>query len=236
MILAVTATKLELKPFLQLVELERTVCLSLVTGVGPVETSVRLALFLARCDTKINLVINFGVAGAYVGQSIHPKLLDICMAEEEIFGDFGFCSGNGVEYFDSPEFGKNRFSLDRQWLKRAKQILDKNRISCWSGSFITVNCASATRHRGNMLQQNWAGLCENMEGAAVVRVCSEFDLPCLEIRAISNYVEDRDPVSWQLEAACEKAAHAAHMIIKTPESLRFDENGVPQPGVFPLSK
>ncbi len=215
MILAVAATKLEMKPFLQLVEREKTGCLSLVTGVGPVETAVRLALFLAGCgEKKINLVINFGVAGAYVGEPRHPKYLDICLAEEEIFGDFGFCSGSGVEYFNSPEFGKPRFPLDRQWLKRAKQILDNNRISFWSGSFVTVNCASATLRRGNMLQQTWDGLCENMEGAAVARVCREFDLSCLEIRAVSNYVEDRDPATWQLADACEKAAHAAHLIIK----------------------
>lgn len=215
MILAVAATKLEMEPFLHLVEREKTACLSLVTGVGPVETAVRLALFLAECDEKINLVLNFGVAGAYLGEPGHPEYLDICLAEEEIFGDFGFCSGKGIEYFESPEFGKPRYSLDRRWLKRAKQILDNNRINAWSGSFITVNCASATLRRGNMLQQTWKGLCENMEGAAVARVCREFNISCLEIRAISNYVEDRDPATWQLAEACEKAAHAAHLIIKT---------------------
>lgn len=215
MILAVAATKLEMKPFFQLTEREKTACLSLVTGVGPVETAVRLALFLAGCDEKIDLVINFGVAGAYVGQSGHPKYLDICLAEEEIFGDFGFCSGNGIEYFENPEFGKSRFSMDRQWLKRAKQALENNGISFRSGSFITVNCASATLRRGNMLQQTWQGLCENMEGAAVARICQEFDLPCLEIRAVSNYVEDRNPATWKLAEACEKAACAAHLVCKT---------------------
>ena len=53
-----------------------------------------------------------------------------------------------------------------------------------------------------------------MEGAAVARVCHEFSLPMLEMRAISNYVEDRDPRNWRLAEACETAAEGAASLLQ----------------------
>jgi futalosine hydrolase len=82
------------------------------------------------------------------------------------------------------------------------------------GPFITVNGVSGNRKRGEMLRKKWQGLRENMEGAAVVRVCREFDLPCLELRCISNMVEDRDLANWRVAEACDKAALAAILTIK----------------------
>ncbi|MCI5143631.1 MAG: hypothetical protein D3909_18280, partial [Candidatus Electrothrix sp. ATG1] len=76
----------------------------------------------------------------------------------------------------------------------------------------TVSCASGTQHRGDQLGRQFCGLCENMEGAAVVRVCEEFTLPCLEVRCISNMVEDRDREKWRLREACGKAGRAAAVI------------------------
>jgi futalosine hydrolase len=64
-----------------------------------------------------------------------------------------------------------------------------------------------------MLAARFNGLCENMEGAAVARVCAEFSLPVLELRAISNLVQDRDLSRWQMAAACGRAAAAAALII-----------------------
>jgi futalosine hydrolase len=57
-------------------------------------------------------------------------------------------------------------------------------------------------------------MCENMEGAAVVRVCREFNLPSAELRCISNYVEDRDLSTWCLPEAAAKAAHTAIQLVK----------------------
>jgi futalosine hydrolase len=54
-----------------------------------------------------------------------------------------------------------------------------------------------------------------MEGAAVARVCRQFSLPCLEVRSISNMVEDRNTKNWQLKQACTRAGQAAATIIKS---------------------
>jgi futalosine hydrolase len=40
-----------------------------------------------------------------------------------------------------------------------------------------------------------------MEGASVFKVCEEFDVPCIQIRSISNKVEKRNKKNWDLELA-----------------------------------
>jgi futalosine hydrolase len=74
---------------------------------------------------------------------------------------------------------------------------------------------SGTEQRGNILGVEFQGLCENMEGAGVARVCDQFAVPVLEVRCISNLVEDRNTDNWQLRQACTKAGQAAAVIIKT---------------------
>ena len=40
-----------------------------------------------------------------------------------------------------------------------------------------------------------------MEGAAVFKVCNEFSVPCIQIRAISNNVEKRNKENWNMPLA-----------------------------------
>ena len=42
---------------------------------------------------------------------------------------------------------------------------------------------------------------ETMEGASVFKVCEEFNIPCLQIRSISNRIEKRNTDQWDLDLA-----------------------------------
>ena len=192
----------------------------LVTGIGPVETTLSLSCLLQNREAVVDGVLNFGVAGAYPenGIDLQAGLLDICLAEQEILGDFGICTLNGIERFTSPDLQvEDSFVLDQSLLTAAEKALDETGISCKIGTFVTVSCASGTYQRGQMLGREFHALCENMEGAAVARVCRQFALPCLEVRSISNMVEDRNPKNWQLKQACAGAGRAAAAIIKSLE-------------------
>ena len=181
----------------------------LVTGLGPVETALQVCRTLAVLKRPPELILHFGVAGAYC-QPGRAGLLDICLAREEILGDFGICGDQKVEDLSGPGLvAPKRFSLDAALLARAGDLLREWGIRYHLGTFITVSCASATRSRGDNLAARYGGLCENMEGAAVARVCQEFGLPCLEIRCISNMVADRDPAAWRLREACQRAGEVA---------------------------
>ena len=182
-----------------------------VAGVGPLETAVRLTRRLCEGKGDVSLVLNFGVAGAYVGSG--AGLLDICLAESEVMGDFGICHAESVESFDGQLAGRSVFSLDQRYLAQAWEILATQDYGCKKGVFVTVNGATATARRGAILRAAHNGLCENMEGGAVARVCAEFAVPCLEVRCISNMVEDRNLGSWQLAAAVHKCGQAVSLLI-----------------------
>ncbi len=190
--------------------------LQLVTGIGPVETTLSLSCLLHEQLNQVDAVLNFGVAGAYPdnGTDLQAGQLDICLAEHEILGDLGICLQDGFERFTSADLRvEDSFILDQSLRSVAGRALDCAGIVYKSGTFITVNCASGTRKRGQLLAREFQGLCENMEGAAVARVCNHFALPCLEVRCISNIVEDRDTKKWQLKQACTRAGQAAATIV-----------------------
>lgn len=184
----------------------------MVAGVGPLETAVRLTHRLCEAGPDVSLVLNFGVAGAYVGSG--ADLLDICLAESEVLGDFGICHAERIEPFALPLTGKTVFSLDQRYVAQAGELLAQQGSGCKKGVFVTVNGITATAKRGAMLRATHNGLCENMEGGAVARVCEEFGVPCLEVRCISNMVEDRNPDNWQLASAVHKCGQAVSLLIE----------------------
>lgn len=215
MYLLTAATDLEMQPFAEAGGNTKNT-LQLVTGLGPVETTLSLSCLLHEQLNRIDAVLNFGVAGAYPdnGTDLQAGLLDICLAEQEILGDLGICLQDGFERFISADLRvEDSFILDPSLLAVAGRALNSAGIIYKSGTFITVNCASGTRKRGQLLAREFQGLCENMEGAAVARVCSHFALPCIEVRCISNIVEDRDTRKWQLKQACIRAGQAAATIV-----------------------
>jgi futalosine hydrolase len=48
-----------------------------------------------------------------------------------------------------------------------------------------------------------------MEGAAAAHVCALHDIPFLEVRGVSNLVEDRNRGAWQVAGAADAAQAAA---------------------------
>ena len=211
MILLAAATDFELEPARKGLAHQDNVAF-LVSGVGPVETAFSLTRHLST-HPQISAVVNFGVAGAYPGSGLH--LLDLCLAEKESLADFGICFSETITPFESDQFPVNRdFDLKNSLFDRAKQILDQEKQKYYSGTFLTVNCASGTQKRGEHLQESHRAICENMEGAAIARVCRGFDVDCLELRCISNMVEDRDPSAWRLQEASRIAGEQTVKIVE----------------------
>jgi len=214
MFLVTAATDFEMEAFHPTCPPEA--CASLVTGVGPVETAVRLTAFLAECSRPLAGVVNFGVAGAYLLEGRNnAAVLDICLAEREVLGDLGICSGAEVKRLRGEGLEMNdTFDLDPGLLRQAEALLAAASIPHRSGVFATVSCVSGTRERGGMLARQHHALCENMEGAAVARACQHFGLPLLELRCVSNLVEDRNRQNWQLRKACARCGEVAALVVK----------------------
>lgn len=183
----------------------------LVTGVGPVESAIRLTAYLEK--TRADGVLLFGVGGAYSNCGI--GILDICLAETEHFGDLGIAHHDHIEYF-SDEFLRNQrycFDLRNNLYRHASDLLQVIGLPFRKGHFVTVQACSGTGTRGAFLRDRFHAICENMEGASLARVCSEYTTDLLEIRCISNIVENRDPKKWRIEEAVESGARVIKKLI-----------------------
>jgi futalosine hydrolase len=211
MLLVTVATNIELQPLLQH-RTGGTGMSVLVTGVGPTLAGIRLASWLGKSDKLPDAVLNFGIAGAYYPEEGDEgvQLLDVCLAESEVLGDFGICGKQEITPLgDGKLWGSDFFVMDEMLLAAATQILDREQIPCKIGPFVTVNAASGTKKRADMITGKHGGLCENMEGAAVALACRQFGIPCVELRVVSNMVGDRETEEWKLKEACKKAGQVA---------------------------
>lgn len=211
MYLLTAATELEMQPlqgFLPLYDKE----FFLVTGVGPVETALSLGRYLETHGKVVDGVINFGVCGAFPGAGL--ELLDICLAEKEVLGDFGICDGELIYPFPEELSGHREFSLAGDLAVKTEQVLSDFHIAYQKGNFVTVSCVSGTSRRGEYLRDSMHAICENMEGAGAARACQVFGLPCIEVRCVSNLVEDRDTSKWKLAEAARKCAATVAALVE----------------------
>jgi futalosine hydrolase len=211
MFLLVAATTLELEPF-QAILSSRESCLTLLSGVGVVEATWSLTAWLSRQTNMPPVVINFGVAGAYPGTPL--DLLDLCLAEAEILGDLGIVHQDHIQPLPQAFAPPREFVCDQPLLARAAGILATAGLPCRVGRFVTVAGGSGTRPRGEYLRDRHHACCENMEGAALARVCQGFGVPFLELRCVSNLVLDRAEQAWRAEEAALRCARAAALLVE----------------------
>jgi futalosine hydrolase len=212
MLLITVATENEIQPLEQFLATADGVEV-LLTGMGPVTAAARLGSYLARHSPGIDAVLSIGVAGAYIDSGL--AMLDICLAQEEFLGDFGICMQDGIQDFD-PGLLEPATSLlsDNNLVQRFENILNDHNIAFTSVNFVTVNCCTGSTKRGEFLRQKFAAGCENMEGAAVAMVCKNFNIPWVEMRCVSNMVEERNTENWQLVEAIGKICLVAKVLVR----------------------
>ena len=210
MLLIAAATENEIKPLAEHFDDARVEIF--VMGMGPVTAAARLSNYLTLHGARIGGVLNIGVAGAYVGSGM--GMLDICLAQKEFLGDFGICMHDEIQDFDHGLLKQgNSLLFENHLVSRVEEILNSHKITYNRANFVTVNCCSGTEERGEFLRKKFAAGCENMEGAAVAMVCKNFDIACVELRCISNMVENRDTTKWKLPEAIENVCRIIKMVL-----------------------
>ena len=194
--------------------------LVLVGGMGKTNAASSLTAVL---ETRpVAGVLGFGVAGAYEGSGL--QVGDLALAEVEHYGDEGVatpdgwisCEGIGIPLLqDAARRLYNNFPVDPEDLRAVRRALADRGTPAASGGFVTVSCCSGTAARGRELAQRFGAICETMEGAAYAHVAARYSVPFLELRGVSNLVEDRDPSRWRLSTAAATAADALPTIVTT---------------------
>jgi futalosine hydrolase len=209
-LLIVSATSLEIEPLLSYLgkgkilseNLSRYISNKwtidiLITGVGMVATTFWVGKTLA--GRKYDFCINAGICGSF---DLNLELGSVVNVVEDSFPEKGAESG---EYFlslvDLKLIDKDEFPFSGGKLINSSaiqnEIIDKLlKVKALTVNTVHGNTASITR----LMARTQADI-ETMEGAAFFYVTFQYRIPCLQIRAISNFVEHRNMGKWQIPLA-----------------------------------
>ncbi len=158
---------------------------TLATGVGPVEAAVRTAQRLAH-DAP-DAVLHVGIAGARQASGL--QIGEIIIGTESHYSDLSAQIPSLVTTaLPDPEL----FARIAALLPTAKQLP------------IATSAAIGGRHNCNV---------EAMEGFAVLRAAAHAGVPCVEVRAISNMVEESDRSKWDFAGGLQAIAIAARTVL-----------------------
>jgi futalosine hydrolase len=166
------------------------------SGIGMLAAS--FALTKLAIEDKPDLIIQVGIAGSF-DQSI--PLGSVVVINEETIGDLGVEEdGKWKDLFDlklekSSYHPFEKRKLPNQWLAKY------NFTGLKEVSGITVNEITTHPERIQKLIKKFNPIIESMEGAALHYVARESNIPFIQIRAISNYIGERDKSKWQMKNA-----------------------------------
>lgn len=206
----------------------------LVTGgLGAVNTAQ--ALTCALQGVRPAWVLQIGVGGAFPAAAL--AVGDLAVADTEYYGDVGVRTAAGWQPAEALGIPLvecdgvalyNRFEADASWVAWAVSRLHSRAAPGGArmavGPFLTVQECTGTAVLAAERYARWQPICENMEGAAAAHICRLYGVPLVEIRGISNVVEDRRRESWDLPGAADRAQRAALALLR-----RSDPNHAERP-------
>lgn len=169
----------------------------LEVGVGKTSASLALTRALGHGE-RPDLIVNFGVAGAYAASGL--EVGDGCIVHCETWPDEGVETATG---FLSLEM----LGLAREGLLLADPSLSGRIAGALGLTAVvgaTVSCCSGTEALAEAYARRSRAAVETMEGAAVATVAQAFGVPWLGVRTISNRCGDRERGGWDLTRALDR--------------------------------
>ena len=195
--LIVSATEFEIAPFLSHFKLKPGVnyigtnqVIILITGVGMVATAFAMGHILST--QSFDFAVNAGIAGSF-NKSI--KLGEIVQVTEDCFSELGAEDGSSFISIDELGFG-TRMTIPIHF-----QPLEVLTSTLTKAKGITVNSVHGSEDAIAAIVKQLHPDVESMEGAAFFYSCNKLEIPSIQIRSISNYVERRDTSQWDISNA-----------------------------------
>lgn len=169
----------------------------LITGVGMVNTAYMLGKKLATQQYK--QVINAGVCGCFNRDYPLGTVFNITA---DTFADLGADdNGTFIDMFGLGLMDKDAAPFTNGWIVSPHSVTLSGDEVVEGVKAITVNTVSGSQDRIDKLVSKYKPVAESMEGAAVAYVCAMENMPYLQLRAASNYVEPRNRENWQMALA-----------------------------------
>ncbi len=205
-ILIVVATRFEIKPLLSQLEICSNVdnrfinCRYknlevdvLIAGIGMVSTAYYTGKTLSN---KYDFALNTGICGSF---NKYIEIGAVVNIVQDYFADMG--AEDGEQYLSIKEIGLegeiemlNETHIQNNVLFEIPQVCG-----------ITVNTAHGNEKSIEKVFQKFHPNTESMEGAAFMFVCQQEGIPYAQVRAVSNYMERRNKLAWNIPLAIENS-------------------------------
>jgi futalosine hydrolase len=160
----------------------------LVCGVGPAAAAAATARTIAEnshMGRAYDVVVNAGICGAFQGRA---RIGDLLIATDSVAAELGVALPRRFQPIDEIGFGTNRIGCNTVLTVAVEGV---------RGEILTL--ASITGSEGlaaNLAHRYPDAIGEAMEGFGVATAAQQAGLPFAEIRAVSNYIGDRDVENW----------------------------------------
>jgi futalosine hydrolase len=216
-LLIVAATKLEIAPLLtnfKYVTTHNTQLSTysfngayvdvLITGVGMVNTTYWLTKTLVA--NKYNYVLNVGIAGSFSTKLTLGTCVNVA---QDCFSEMGAESNNNFITMETLGFMPKHQLV----IQASHPYQNTSSLTLTKVNGITVNTVHGNTASINKVEQLYSPMVESMEGAAVLNVCNLEAVYVLQIRAISNRVEQRNTANWNIPLAIHNLNNIALQVV-----------------------
>lgn len=167
----------------------------LVAGVGIATTVFNLTKLLHAI--KPDLIVQAGIAGSY---QTHYEKGSAVLIKRDRFAGLGAELGDGfADVYALGLSDPNAFPFRDGWIEGNTDPAYFPLLPRVDG--ITADLVTGTEQTRNERFSLYQPVVESMEGAACFFVAAQMQIPALQVRTISNYVEKRNTANWNIPDA-----------------------------------
>lgn len=183
----------------------------LITGVGAIPMAVKTTQKLLI--DSYSLAINVGVCGAY---NRELPLGEVVVVAENYIPELGytedgiFSSAAELNITNQNQFPfvNSAIRLDADIYEKIPALINFKQVTSNTVSLMHADTQKALSYRADTKAD-----IETMEGASFMYACKCANVPFVEIRVVSNYVEKRDKDKWNMELAIGNLSEILELII-----------------------
>lgn len=171
-----------------------------VTGMGVMPTAFHTGIHAG----DVQLAINAGIAGSYHSHLKPGSLVNVSsdtiaglgaerIGELELFKDLGILYTTQAGFSVQQQAIINKNPFQHPILQDVPEVKG-----------LTVNTVSGNQSTIALMHKLYNADVETMEGAAFLFSCNMMNLPCVQLRAVSNYVQPAGMGAWNIPFAISK--------------------------------
>jgi len=192
--LIVAATPIEITPFLGYFKSSNIKNIDiLITGIGLTATTYSLMRQLRL--KKPYVVLQAGVGGCF---DTSIPLGQVVVVKQEAIADQSVIELNQLKtLFDLKLVPQDQFPFKKGWLINNSEVLKKTTLKKVKG--ISVNEITTSKQKVKFYTETFNPVVESMEGAALHYVCLMENIPFIQLRAVSNYIAERNKKNWNMK-------------------------------------